>query len=68
MWQTDYTSEKLLEFDGVAERNDLSEAVEDFGGCIVYTFNPRLSIAVVGPDSGIGEYDFVILLETVLEA
>ena len=71
VWQTDYTSEKLLELDGVAEGNDLREAVEDFRGLIVRAViigKARLSVAAVSPDAGIGEDDFVILLEAVLEA
>ena len=68
VWQTDYTSEKLLELDGVAERDDLREAVEYFGGSIVYAADTGLSFTAVSPNSGVSEDDFVIFLEAVLEA
>lgn len=59
----------LLKFDGIAEGNDLSETVEYLRGLIVCAGRDTgLCFAAVGPDTCIGEYDFVILLEAVLEA
>ena len=66
VWQTDYTSEELLELDGVAEGNDLREAVVDVG--VVKSVYARLYVSRTSPDSRIGEDDFVILLEAILEA